>query len=118
MTGTAPLRRKLFWAALIGALSALGPAAPAEAQTPSAAVRIGYLGQSRPAAPAASPLDEPAPDEGLAGARLGIADNNTTGRFIGLGFELVERRIGPDAEGEAVAAAAGEAVAASLAELA
>ncbi|HEX8662899.1 MAG TPA: ABC transporter substrate-binding protein [Beijerinckiaceae bacterium] len=81
---------------LIGAVLALGLAAtPALAQSQPATVRIGYVGQHRPPAQPASPLDEVAADEGVAGARLGVADNNTTGRFIGLGFELVERRVGP-----------------------
>ena len=57
-------------------------------------IRIGYVGQHRPLTQPASPLDEVAVDEGVAGARLGVADNNTTGRFIGLSFELVERRVG------------------------
>jgi ABC transporter substrate binding protein (PQQ-dependent alcohol dehydrogenase system) len=38
-------------------------------------------------------LDMPAPDNGLAGARLGIEDNNTTGKFLNQRFELQEVRI-------------------------
>jgi ABC transporter substrate binding protein (PQQ-dependent alcohol dehydrogenase system) len=41
-----------------------------------------------------SPLDREIRDEGVSGARLGIADNNTTGRFTGQTFELVERVVG------------------------
>jgi ABC transporter substrate binding protein (PQQ-dependent alcohol dehydrogenase system) len=35
-------------------------------------------------------LDQPPDDEGLQGIRLGIADDNTTGRFTGQSFDLVE----------------------------
>ena len=42
-------------------------------------------------------LDKPPPDDGLAGAKLAINDNNTTGRFIGQQFELDRsRRCAPD----------------------
>ncbi|MFL5282142.1 MAG: ABC transporter substrate-binding protein [Rhodopila sp.] len=52
-------------------------------------VRIGYL-RWREAKPTVSLLDKPPPDNGLAGARLAINDNNTTGRFIGQQYELTE----------------------------
>ena len=56
-----------------------------------AALGIGYLGW-RPPQPLASTLLEPPPeDEGLQGARLGLADNETTGRFTGQRFTLEER---------------------------
>ena len=35
-------------------------------------------------------LERPAEDDGLAGARLAIDDNNTTGQFTKQKFELVE----------------------------
>ena len=38
----------------------------------------------------ASYLDQPPEDEGIQGARLGIADDNTTGRFTGQSFALTE----------------------------
>jgi ABC transporter substrate binding protein (PQQ-dependent alcohol dehydrogenase system) len=38
--------------------------------------------------PPISPLDIRSPDEGVAGARLAINDNNTTGRFLGQEFTL------------------------------
>src|SRR5690349_12630573 len=65
------------------------PAAAAE----SGRVVIGMLSQARDPVPPVSPLDREIHDEGVAGARLGIADNNTTGRFTGQTFELVERVI-------------------------
>lgn len=52
---------------------------------------IGYLGLERdPAKEPVSLLDIPLDDDGLQGARMGIGDNNTTGRFMGQQFELIE----------------------------
>ena len=62
-------------------------------------------------------LDRPPDDLGLAGAALGIVDNDTTGSFMGQDFALLAR---PVAEGGAAAAAealAAEGVAAIVAEL-
>lgn len=52
-------------------------------------IRIGYVRWTE-RIPTISLLDKPAPDDGLAGGRLGIADNNTTGRFMGQSFALVD----------------------------
>jgi ABC transporter substrate binding protein (PQQ-dependent alcohol dehydrogenase system) len=71
------------------------------------AIKVAYLHQERAPAPSVSPLDEVAADEGLAGARLGIGDNTTTGRFIGQSYALVERRLKPNEEALAAAAALG-----------
>jgi ABC transporter substrate binding protein (PQQ-dependent alcohol dehydrogenase system) len=43
-------------------------------------------------------LDPPPEDEGIAGARLGVEDNNTTGRFTGQEFVLEERVAASEAE--------------------
>ncbi|MBK3735600.1 ABC transporter substrate-binding protein [Azospirillum brasilense] len=59
-------------------------AAPADVST----VRIAYLTQEVEHPPALSNLDEPPADEGLAGARLAVADNNSTGRFLKQRFDL------------------------------
>lgn len=64
---------------------------PAEAQT----VTIGYLGEQRPPVSPLGPLDQVAGDEGLQGARLGIADDNTTGKFLGQQFNLAEHLLKP-----------------------
>lgn len=55
-------------------------------------IEILYLKQIRDKNPPLSLLDLPPGDEGVAGAKLGIADNNTTGRFTKQNFslELVE----------------------------
>lgn len=65
-------------------------------------VRIGYI-RSPERRPTISLLDKPAADDGLAGARLAIADNNTTGRFLNQQFELVDM---PQGEGDDPAIAA------------
>src|ERR1700674_3869962 len=49
-------------------------------------------------------VDMPAADNGLAGARLGIEDNNTTGNFLNQHFDLQELRLsGKDDPGAAAA---------------
>jgi ABC transporter substrate binding protein (PQQ-dependent alcohol dehydrogenase system) len=54
------------------------------------AVRIAYLEQRVPQPPTLSNLDPVPIDLGLAGARLGLADNATTGRFLGQAYSLEE----------------------------
>ena len=44
--------------------------------------------------PTISLLDRAPPDNGLAGAKLAISDNNTTGRFTNQQFELADAPIG------------------------
>lgn len=63
-----------------------------------APVQVGYL-RWLDQHPTISLLDKPAPDNGLAGAKLAMADNNTTGRFMNQQFELVDApvRMGEDA---------------------
>nr|WP_294555275.1 ABC transporter substrate-binding protein [uncultured Rhodopila sp.] len=66
----------------------------AAAMTPRGAradgvVRIGYI-RSLIRRPVISLLDQPGPDAGLAGARLAMEDNNTTGSALGQSFELVD----------------------------
>lgn len=58
--------------------------------TKPVAIPIGYIGHPNPPPANPFPLDEYAPDEGLAGAKLGIVDNNGTGRFTGQNFTLQE----------------------------
>lgn len=74
---------------LAAALIAMTMAAPAQAEV----LKVGFIGQHRALSSPLGPLDQIAEDEGLQGARLGIAENNTTGRFLGQQFQLVERRV-------------------------
>ena len=60
-----------------------------------AEIKIGYLRRAEQP-PAISLLDLAAPDAGLAGAELGIADNNTTGRFLNQKFSMTDVKLGPD----------------------
>lgn len=69
-------------------------AVPAQVQAPQAPqaqsdVRIGYLARRRPAPPIYDYEDDPA-DVGIAGARIAMKDNATTGRLIGRKFSLDE----------------------------
>lgn len=63
-------------------------ATPAAFSQELATVRIAYLTQATERPPALSNLDSPPDDEGIAGARQAIADNDTTGRFLHQKFEL------------------------------
>jgi ABC transporter substrate binding protein (PQQ-dependent alcohol dehydrogenase system) len=82
---TAGLRLGLMALAIL-AVAAGGAAAEAP-------LAIGYLAwRPPPARPLPSTLLDPPPaDEGVQGARLGLADNETTGRFTGQRFTLEER---------------------------
>src|SRR6478672_2548474 len=55
-------------------------------------IGIGYLGRSG-VKPKLSLVELPAENDGLAGARLAIEDNNTTGKFLNQHFTLEEVRL-------------------------
>ncbi len=57
-------------------------------QKPITAISILYLKQLRDVNPPLSLLDQAPDDEGIAGARLAVADNNTTGTFLRQSFKL------------------------------
>jgi ABC transporter substrate binding protein (PQQ-dependent alcohol dehydrogenase system) len=63
---------------------------PAFAGSGEGAVQIGWLSEAIKRSLPLSYLDQPPGDEGIQGARLGIDDNNTTGRFTGQSFALIE----------------------------
>jgi ABC transporter substrate binding protein (PQQ-dependent alcohol dehydrogenase system) len=75
---------------LVAAVVVLWAASPASAGSDGAAIQIGWLSRATKRSLPLSYLDQPPGDEGIQGARLGIADNNTTGRFTNQSFELVE----------------------------
>src|SRR5215472_2651948 len=95
------LRSKTWALATAFAAATAPPASNAGAPT----VEIGWLSQTVKRSLPLSYLDQPPTDEGIQGARLGIADDNTTGRFTGQSFELVES-VAPE-DGDAAAAFGG-----------
>jgi len=86
---TLPLAVLAIIAAAVGAADV-----PADGQT----VRIGWLSQPVKRTLPLSYLDQPPKDEGIAGARLGITDNETTGHFTGQSFELAESVVAEDGD--------------------
>lgn len=96
----------LFAAAFLAASSHSGavaqeasPAPPdkvAQAQ-PISEIKLGYLRAYAPQL-ALSVLDVPPRDEGVAGAKVAIGDNNTTGRFLGQEFKLEVSEVKPNAD--------------------
>ena len=86
-----PLAPSLHIASAQAADEPAAPATPAEAAAPSKNVLqipVLYLKQVRAKNPPLSLLDIAPPDDGVAGAKLGIADNNTTGKFVNQSFTL------------------------------
>jgi ABC transporter substrate binding protein (PQQ-dependent alcohol dehydrogenase system) len=91
LANTAFSPRRRTFAARLALVAAIGLAAfPAGAQTGPEAqkVVIGYLRVPLPARTPISLIERPAEDNGLAGALLGIEDNNTTGEFTKQEYEL------------------------------
>jgi ABC transporter substrate binding protein (PQQ-dependent alcohol dehydrogenase system) len=76
-------RRGLITSAAGAVLAARG------ARADAAPLGVGYLRWTE-RRPTISLLDKPAADDGLAGAQLAISDNNTTGRFLGQNFALID----------------------------
>ncbi|WP_372399171.1 ABC transporter substrate-binding protein [Azospirillum sp. HJ39] len=86
---------------LIALTIALLATVPAMAHD-SGEIRIGFLSQTPEPPPSVANPDEPAVDDGLAGAALAITDNNTTGKFLKQSFLLDAVEVAPD--GDAAAA--------------
>ncbi|MBR1214167.1 ABC transporter substrate-binding protein [Bradyrhizobium sp. JYMT SZCCT0180] len=86
---------------LIGAIGLSVVASSALAADPID-IRVGYLGQAGIKSKL-SLAEQPSENDGIAGARLAIEDNNTTGKFLNQRFYLEEVRL---KDGEDVAKAA------------
>src|SRR5262245_29810031 len=83
----------------------------------AADIRIGYLRLPESKA-TISLLDTPSDTDGIAGARLAIADNNTTGRFLGQTFVLEDFRLkDTDKPADVVAALAERGISIAIADL-
>jgi ABC transporter substrate binding protein (PQQ-dependent alcohol dehydrogenase system) len=93
-----------LWLAILIVAAELTPAATRAGEQ---VVQIGWLSHAVKRTLPLSYLDQPPQDEGIQGARLGIADNDTTGHFTGQSFTLAEAIVPEDGD-----------VAASLRELA
>ncbi len=65
-------------------------------------VKIGYLRTAEQKI-TISLIDEPAPNDGLAGAQLAIDDNTTTGKFLNQAFSLDEVKMKPGGDPAAAA---------------
>jgi len=89
---------RLFVGVVVG-LSALSISAVA---ADPIEIGIGYLRRAG-VKPTLSLVEQPAADDGVAGARLAIEDNNTTGKFLNQHFTLEELRL---KEGDDAATAA------------
>jgi ABC transporter substrate binding protein (PQQ-dependent alcohol dehydrogenase system) len=83
------MRALLLFVAIVLAI----PAAAQESTLPLAVIT-----QVKPPSQPVSRLDDVVTDEGLAGVRLGVADDQTTGRFTGQRFTLLEKRIAENAD--------------------
>ncbi|TYO89563.1 ABC transporter substrate-binding protein [Oceanicella actignis] len=90
---------------LLGAALALG-AARAPAAQDAEAFEIVYLERAPAPRPVLSNLDPRPADLGLAGARLGVADNAAMGRFLGQSWRLSEFVVPPEGDFAAAARAA------------
>jgi len=95
--------RHLFLGACVSAVLA----APVVAET---TLQVGYLRVEQPLPPTLSNLDPIPENNGIAGAETGLADNRTTGKFLGQTYEMTVAEV---FEGEDPLAAARTLLAAS-----
>ena len=80
-------------AAILALLFGLATASQAAAQQSQAMLQIGYLRYRVELPVPHSFMEAPPKDDGIAGARVAIGDNNTTGRFVGQQFALDEKPV-------------------------
>ena len=80
---------------LVGLLALAGPAA-----ADTLAVKIGVLRQIH-SRETISILDIPAPDDFVAGVKMALEDDNTTGGFLDQSFSMVEAKIGANEDATA-----------------
>ncbi|GAA0577847.1 ABC transporter substrate-binding protein [Craurococcus roseus] len=90
MPASAAWPRRAALAAFFGTVCAAARAPAAEG---APAISVGFVSLRAARRLPNTFLDPPPEDEGVQGARLGIADNATTGRFTGQRFALEERAV-------------------------
>ncbi len=98
--GRAMLHRWNFVVApLLWALAVAGMGdSMAQTQGDPLAIPIVYLTKAEPPLQPLSLVEPILEDEGLAGAQQALADNNTTGRFLGHEYELIETIVPEDGD--------------------
>jgi len=74
----------------------VGSVLNAQAQDVITKITIGYISQTAELPPNLSNLETPPENEGIAGGRISIDDNNTTGQFLKQNFILEHVHIGKD----------------------
>jgi ABC transporter substrate binding protein (PQQ-dependent alcohol dehydrogenase system) len=79
-----------LFSSVIFLLATFSASGKALAQADLAEIRMGYVRQIAERPPNLSNLIEPPENEGFAGGRLSVKDNNTTGRFLKQSFTLQE----------------------------
>src|SRR6266478_9077699 len=91
---------------LVGVVVGLSALVTTALATDPVEIGIGYLRRAG-IKPTLSLVEQPAENDGVAGARLAIEDNNTTGKFLNQHFTLEEVRLkeGDDAVKAATALA-------------
>jgi ABC transporter substrate binding protein (PQQ-dependent alcohol dehydrogenase system) len=82
---------------LLVGIVGLGALANAALAADPVEIGIGYISRAG-IKPALSLVEQPAENDGVAGARLAIEDNNTTGKFLNQRFTLEEVRLKGDDE--------------------
>jgi len=90
---------RLVWClAWLLTAAVVAPVSAAEITIDAALIRAPRLRET------VSILDRPADDDAIAGARLAVADNNTTGRFLDQVFTIEDHLLGPGEDAGAVVA--------------
>jgi ABC transporter substrate binding protein (PQQ-dependent alcohol dehydrogenase system) len=86
------------WTLLVGLLYGTASSAPGPAEKPLDTVSIIYLSKEDPDTARVSLLDPVVADYGWQGARFGVQEINTNGRFLGKQYELIKITLPSDGD--------------------
>jgi ABC transporter substrate binding protein (PQQ-dependent alcohol dehydrogenase system) len=86
------------FAAALAAIGAGRAEPPAAGAPPVKHLQVIYLGKRYSEPAPLSLLDKPVKDKGIVGARVGAADNNLTGKFVGQETDLTEEILPEDGD--------------------